>query len=405
MTDKQSNYLDMYGVVLTLYTANQAVIDTVAARATAFGALQTNVTAINTNIANQSLVVTGVSADKAQARATLNGLSQVIFGLARTWALAVGDLTNAGEFDFSLSEIAKVKDDSITPFVEHRLAIVNSNLPALADYGITAALVTQWENAITDYGSVVSLPRTAIVSRSTSTTQLRQLFNDTQRLLRETIDPLMLPFKVSDPELYTKYRKARIIIDRRGIGDIPPEPGQTMKLTGTVTHAVTAAPLPNVEVTIFRSSGNITVLTNASGNYTTNNIQLTSTESVQVRFRLTGMEDRTETTNLVPGQDKVLNAVMKPSTVIFGRVTDNFGNSVQGATVRLSNADMIMEVQTDINGNYRLPLSGLEQPLTATLTAEAMGMMPSSRPVTIAPDEQQEQNFTLSPMAPPPPMP
>lgn len=316
MTDRQSNYLDMYGVVLTLYTANQAVIDAVAARATAFGAFQNNVTAINTNVANQSLVVMGVSADKAQARATLNGLSQVIFGLARTWALAVDDLTSAGEFDFSLSEIGRVKDDSIIPFLEHRLAIVNGNLPALADYGITPALVTQWEDAISDYGSVVSAPRSAIVSRSTSTAQLRQLFNTVQRLLRDTIDPLMLPFKGSDPELFTQYRKARIIIDRRG-----PRPGDG------------------------------------------------------------------------PGPT---------ATAFFGHVTDTFGNTLAGATVRLSNAEGTVETQTDSNGNYRLELTGLEEPVSAHLSAETMGMMPSSRPVTIAPDEQQEQNFMLSPMAPPP---
>jgi hypothetical protein len=38
-------------------------------------------------------------------------------------------------------------------------------------------------------------------------------------------------------------------------------------------------------------------------------------------------------------------------------------------------------------------------------STEAAGMMPFSRPVTITPGQQQEQNFTLSPMAPPPPMP
>lgn len=94
-----------------------------------------------------------------------------------------------------------------------------------------------------------------------------------------------------------------------------------------------------------------------------------------------------------------------PSTVFFGRVTDNLGNTVAGATVRLSNADMMLETQTDINGNYRLPVPEIGGPVSAMLAAEAMGMMPSSRPMTIAPGELQEQNFTLSPMAPAPPPP
>jgi len=221
--------------------------------------------------------------------------------------------------------------------------------------------------------------------------ELMRMFKDGQKYFR---------FEAAIRERFVFERVWEMIDGGGGNSGLSPQP---MNLTGTVTHAVTAASLFNVEVTIIRTGGNITVFTNASGNYAANGIQLTTTESVQVRFRHTGLTERIETTTLVPGQDKVLNVVMTPSTVFFGRVTDNFGNSVEGATVRLSNADMMMEVQTDINGNYRLPLSGLEQPLSATLTAEAMGMMPSSRPVTIAPGEQQEQNFSLSPMAPPPP--
>jgi hypothetical protein len=261
MTDRQSNLLDMYGVVNTLYTANQAVIDLVAARANAFTAFQSNVTAINAHIGNQSQVVTGVSADKTQARIALNGLTHVIFALARTWALAVNDLTNAGEFDFSLSEIAKIKDDSIVPFVEHRLTIVNNNLSALSDYGVTVVLVTQWQDAISDYSSVVSAPRSAIVSRSTSTTNLRLLFDATQRLLRLTIDPLMLPFKTDDPELYAKYRSARIIIDRRG-------PYRTKAVVeGTVINAVTLLPEEGVTVSIVYASGQKDTFTDSEGRY------------------------------------------------------------------------------------------------------------------------------------------
>jgi hypothetical protein len=221
--------------------------------------------------------------------------------------------------------------------------------------------------------------------------ELMRMFKDGQKIFR---------FEAAIREQFV-FDRVWEMID--GGGSTPPAPAQTMNLKGTVTHAVTGAPLFNVEVTIIRSSETIKVVTDAGGSYAANGIQLTATESVQVIFNHAGLEDRTETTDLIPGQDKVLNVVMTPGTVFFGRVTDNFGNSLAGATVRLSNADMMLEVQTDSNGNYRLPLPGLEQALSAMLAAEAMGMMPSSRPVTIAPGEQQEQNFSLSPMAPAPP--
>ncbi|MCF8257206.1 MAG: carboxypeptidase-like regulatory domain-containing protein [Flavobacteriales bacterium] len=95
----------------------------------------------------------------------------------------------------------------------------------------------------------------------------------------------------------------------------------------------------------------------------------------------------------------------EPKTAFFGQVVDTNGNMLAGAILRLSNADGMLEVQTDSNGKYRLEVPELAQPESGTLSAEANGMMPSSRPVTIAPEEEQEQNFTLSPMGPPPPMP
>lgn len=320
MTDRQSNLLDMYGVVNTLYTANQAVIDAVVARANAFAAFQANVTAINANIANQSLVVSGVTADKGQARETLDNLSQVIFAIARTWALAMNDLTSAGEFDFSLSEIAKVKDDTVISFVEHRLAIVDSNIAALADYGITPALVAQWQDAISDYAAVVSLPRTAIVSRSTSTAQLGQLFNVTQRLLRDTIDPLMLPFKVSDPALHTQYRKARIIIDRRGPGNGDGGDGNggggdgnggssdiSARIAGQVTSMADGTPIGEAEVKVYPLADgpdgpSIGTTTDADGRYVILIPELPQQEEVVIEAMAQGFLTQQRNLLIGPGQ-------------------------------------------------------------------------------------------------------
>lgn len=405
MTDAQSNRLDIFNLVSSFYTVHQAVIDLVPARTSAFTQHNANRAAILTAVGGQSSSTTGPTLDKAQAREQLDLLTDTVFAPVRAWAAVNNDNTTREQFAFSLSQISQIKDDTIQAFLELRINIVNANLSALSDYGITPVLVTQWHDALTLYLSFLTAPRGAIVQRSVQTSNLRTLFKLTSDHLRNVADPLMVTLRASQPDIFDEYTRSRIIIDRKGPGSAsnPPAPGQTMKLTGTVTHAVTAAPLPNVEVTIIRTSGNITVLTIASGNYTTNAIQLTASETVQVRFRRAELNDRTETVTLVPGHDKVLNVTMTPATLFFGNVTDNLGNTLPGTTVRFSNAEMMMEAQTDTNGNYRLPFSGLTQPQSGTLTAMEASMTPSSLPVTITPGELQEQNFTLSPMAPPPP--
>jgi hypothetical protein len=311
MTDAQSNQLDMYGVVKTLYTAHQAVIDTVTARANAFAAFNANVTAINAHVANQSLVTSGVTADKAQARETLNSLTFVVFQLGKAWAKANDDLTSVGEFDFSPSELAKVKDDSVLPFIDHRRTIITANAAALVDYGITPALMTEWTDAITAFGAFNASPRTAIVSRKTSTAQLRNLFKATQTLLRDTIDPLMLLLKVSHPELYAQYLNSRIIIDRKGPGNGPtpptPLPQNGLRIAGTVRSQNGNMGIPNALVRAYNAmqgpgSGTMEVFTGADGSYLLAVDDLPEPLTLVIEVSAAGYPSQGRNLNVAPGQ-------------------------------------------------------------------------------------------------------
>jgi len=284
----------MYKVVNTLYTANQAVMDLVTARANAFGVFQANVTAINANIANQSLVTQGVTADKAQARETLNSLTAVIFQLARVWALANNDLTNAGEFDFSRSEIEKVKDDSIIPFIEHRLAIINANSGTLIDYGITAALITQWQQAMSDFDTLNASPRSAIVSRKTSTAQLGILFKNTQKLLRDTIDPLVLPLKITHPVIYAQYVSSRIIIDRKGPGL------NKFTVKGTILDAVTLLPMENATIKLIGPDIAVEVKSNEEGIFILQVIKVKEEKAATLNVSAPDYEPQSRTVTVTP---------------------------------------------------------------------------------------------------------
>ncbi|HEY6915202.1 MAG TPA: hypothetical protein VI413_11040 [Paludibacter sp.] len=47
-----------------------------------------------------------------------------------------------------------------------------------------------------------------------ATAELRQTIADTNNLIRETLDPLMLEYKIKNPTLYGEFKMARKIIDR-----------------------------------------------------------------------------------------------------------------------------------------------------------------------------------------------
>lgn len=271
MTDLQSNRLDMYIVVSDFYGTNQAAIDVVTARTTAFGQLTTNINAIRALAANQSATLSGVAQDKTVLRTALNELTFSILSPARAWALANSDNTNANEFNHSPSDLRAIKDDLMGSFCTHRHSIITANLASMADYGITAPILASWATAISDYEAALGRPRTAVIQRGSYTGSLRNLFTATNRLFKQTIDPLMVPFSLSDPTLYANYQRARIIINRRGRSTGSGTPTVTGTVSGIITDKVTGLPITGAQVA--RTPGTATATTDAAGRYNFNNVQ------------------------------------------------------------------------------------------------------------------------------------
>ena len=87
----------------------------------------------------------------------------------------------------------------------------------------------------------------------------------------------------------------------------------------------------------------------------------------------------------------------------WGVVTDQNGQPLASATVRLGNTDGFVEVQTTATGGYSIPVDDIDEPVSATLAVNKVGFAPSSRPVTAMAGVNQEQNFQLVPMVPPVP--
>lgn len=249
MTDKQSNKVDMYNAVGLFYTTNQTVIDTVNARVTAFGRLNTNRTALASAIGGQSIKTSGSTKDNQLMRANLNTLTYAILQPAAAWATIVENNTLRDQFNVSKSELKNIKDETFPDFCRERLTLVNDNLPALTDYGITPAITAVWAADIDNYDAALGRPRLAVITRSTKTQTIKTLISETGKLLKNVIDPLMVIFQTQDPELFDGYTKARIIIDRKGQGNgTPTTPNVTVN--GTVNTTTAGTSLSNATITI-----------------------------------------------------------------------------------------------------------------------------------------------------------
>ena len=306
MTDSQSNYLDMIIVVSDFYSDNQTTIDTVPALTTGFGSLATARAAINAAVAGQSANSKGVTENKADLRNALDLLAYTIMAPAKAWAIETDNTEFSEEFNYALSSIQRIKDDTIGSFCTHRIEIVNANIATMGDYGVTQPQVDAWSDAVDDYNAVVGAPREATNTKSLYTESLKNLFSDVRTLFKEKLDPLMTPFLLSEPDLYKGYRRSRIIVNRKGSGT---DDKGTAKVFGLVTDLSTGDPLADVTM-LLEPTGN-EQQTDTTGAYEFSELPA---QEYTLTASKTGYLSYEETFTLIDDQAKELNITMKSTS-------------------------------------------------------------------------------------------
>src|SRR5438034_901715 len=98
-----------------------------------------------------------------------------------------------------------------------KLGILDKNkalwqsLPALADFGLTDAILTDLQEKIDAFTGRVSSPRTTRSDNRASNETMDSQFHFADLLLEEEIDRLMKVFKMTQPEFFAAYTAAREI--------------------------------------------------------------------------------------------------------------------------------------------------------------------------------------------------
>ena len=148
------------------------------------------------------------------------------------------------EVDFPVSRLMRLRDELTAPNCQNIHDKGTANLAALADYGITAQMLADLQDLIDRYSADTPKPRSAISSRKTTTANLAALFDQTDRILKERMDKIVVLFRSSQPVFVETYENARRIIDPATT---------TTQLKGKVTDKSDSSPVKNATVTAVRT--------------------------------------------------------------------------------------------------------------------------------------------------------
>jgi len=214
MTRNQDNIRTMFQTTIKLLDDYNGTWSGTAAFADAVTRAKNGLTAIDTAADSQQTPTTGVTADKAQARTDLEDKTLEIADQLAALAAKNGNNDLAAKVEMTKSSLDRMQPNDLEATAERVADLANTNIAALAAYGVAAADVTALNTARTTFQGIQSTPRELAAGRKALTKSLSELIANVRSIFRNEIDKMMTPYKKSNPDFYNGYFAARVIVNR-----------------------------------------------------------------------------------------------------------------------------------------------------------------------------------------------
>ena len=331
MNSRQENKLSMYlgeKKILTDYNATWVAIP---GFATVVSTFFSKITLIQTTENRQQRTTKGVSTDKKNKKLQLIDKLLVAAGGIMSFANDTDDNELFELVNFTKSELEHIGDTLLLDRATLVLATGNTHAADILPKGVTAVILGDLQTLITEYETLVVGPRDLIVDKKTATEQLVVLFSDTDDLLKNNLDRLMMQFKATNDEFFRKYFNGREIID---LGT------QHTRLGGVITDSE-GNPLEGVVVTV--ASADLEEVSDAEGIYL---FKPFIPGDFTITVEKPGFVTQTfEDVHVSPGQHLVLDVTLEREVMIVTingmQVVNIFGPSeprwTAGVTVKIKN--------------------------------------------------------------------
>lgn len=203
----------MFRVTSKVCDDNQTTVDTNIAFKNAHTALKGKISGILTIEQILQTAISGISQDKSAAKQALCETAADIAGIVFAFAVANNNNTLKQQVNISKTELLKKRDDQVAPACVAIKTAASDNLAALADYGIDATMLTNFQSLIDNYSGDVPLPTQAKGYIATQRKNQKQLINDASAILKLIMDKTISFFKTSAPDFVSTYKQARVILD------------------------------------------------------------------------------------------------------------------------------------------------------------------------------------------------
>ena len=245
--------LTMYMVVNDCLTVNSTIVANLPGFAQNNTTLQKNLGLIQSTGEQQEFDKSGISDNKKLLRQTLVAQAVDISYKMVAYANNTANAVLLKEIKYTKSELEHSADADLKNRAQCIYDRANTNVAALATYGITAALLTNFLGAITAFNIAIPKTKESIKDKKLTTAQLNDLYDSTDLVL-ENIDKIVEIVHNSQPNFYKIYKESR---------KLPNSGGSVLSLKGLVKDAASGEYLKGATLIITPELTKAALATNA----------------------------------------------------------------------------------------------------------------------------------------------
>jgi len=233
MTKNQINKWRMYGVVDLALGNNSSLFEWYPELTSAHQRLKEEQAWLDQYAQVQEANTTGLTTQKKLLKAAL-----IIAILRFSAALrAYGTSTKNDDLKvkahYAESNLKKTPDPILWDIGRLLFSLADTIKTELTKYFVGEKEIVEMENLLVKFKKAYPQKRVATAESKVSTSNISARIKSIDKLLKEIIDELMLPFQFSQPDFYNTYKNARIIVNYSGRGkgkpDKPEDPAEGEK--------------------------------------------------------------------------------------------------------------------------------------------------------------------------------
>ncbi len=210
MDDRQDNNLRKYNGITAFWAGKSSITTSIETFATVLTGFTTLVKAIEIKGKIQQTDITQYTAIKQAAREKLIDLTNLVIAGIRLLDPALLDAELQGIGNITKTKLMTLREGQLRTFTQKIMEKIPSLKTELVKYGISEAMITEFEAGITSYVTTIDEASGGESGRKAATTTLPNLFKEADTYLTK-FDSYITILSRSNPDLQAEWETVRNI--------------------------------------------------------------------------------------------------------------------------------------------------------------------------------------------------